>query len=321
MDAAVSISGLTFHYGARQALDAVDMDVGSGKLFALLGPNGSGKSTLFRILSTYMPPQVGNVSIAGHDVRRRPHAVRRAIGVVFQHPSLDKHLTVMENLRHQARLYGMGRASIERRAGELLDRFGIAERAKERVGRLSGGLQRRVELAKAMMHEPQVLILDEPSTGLDPNARSDLMASLCALRDDHGVLCLLTTHLMDEADQCDLVGVLDEGRLIAMDRPDNLKGQVGGDVLTIQTFDPVGLSERLRSEFKIDARVVDGTVRAEHGSLYELVPKLHAAFGDMISTISVGTPTLADAFFHLTGHRLWKGDRASARGAAEANHG
>ncbi len=304
-DAAVELESLTHHYGQRCALAGITLDVAPATIFSLLGPNGSGKSTLFRILATLLTPSGGAARIGGCDVTTQQDEVRRRIGVVFQQPGLDGKLTVWENLRHQGQLYGLSGQCLRRRATELLEQCGVNDRANDRVETLSGGLKRRVELAKALLHEPAVLILDEPSTGLDPAARTLLMDHLHQLRDREGVTTLLTTHLMDEADRCDRIAILDEGRLMAVDAPDALKRSVGGEVLTILTDDPVALVERARLDLGVEATVVSGTMRIEHDRGHAFVPKLIEAYPGEIKSVTVGRPTLDDVFVHLTGHRLW----------------
>ncbi len=201
-DAAVVTESLTRSFGDRRALDGVDLEVPGGVLFGLLGPNGGGKSTLFRILSTLLPPTSGSASVFEHDVERDAARVRESIGVVFQAPSVDKKLTVRENLLHQGHLYGLAGASVKTRIDDLLVRFGLSDRASDKVGDLSGGLARRVEVAKGMIHKPRLLLLDEPSTGLDPAARRELAEQLADVRDNDGTTILLTTHILEEADEC-----------------------------------------------------------------------------------------------------------------------
>ncbi|MFQ5495161.1 MAG: ATP-binding cassette domain-containing protein [Phycisphaerae bacterium] len=300
----VSIDNLTHDYGNRRALCEVSLEVGRASIFGLLGPNGSGKSTLFRVLATLLRPTGGSARILGADVVLSRAEVRRRIGVVFQSPSLDEQLTVGENLRHHGQLYGLSGAELHRRCAAMMERFGLAERAGDRVKVLSGGLKRRVELAKALLHDPQVLILDEPSTGLDPGARGELMDHLQTLRDQAGVTSLLTTHLMDEADRCDRIGVLDGGRLVAVDTPAALKEAIGGEVLTISGADPAGLAEKVSTRFDTQTRVVDGTLRIERSRGHTFVPELIEAFPGEIDSVTVGRPTLDDVFVHLTGHRL-----------------
>lgn len=304
-DPAVEVESLTHRYGPRMALQDVTFQVTNSSIFALLGPNGSGKSTLFKILTTLIAPSSGRARVAGADVTLERRRVRERIGVVFQKPSLDDRLTVLENLRHQGHLYGLSGAALRTRCAVVLDQFGLGVRAADRVAALSGGLQRRVELAKALLHRPRVLILDEPSTGLDPAARSQLMAQLRDLRDVSGVASLLTTHLMDEADVCDRIGILDQGRLVALDTPAVLKTSIGGDVLTVCAAEPATLAAKVQQRFGGRVAVVDRTVRIERPGGHEFVPQLIQAFPGEITSVTVGKPTLDDVFVHLTGHRLW----------------
>lgn len=304
-DPAVQTTALTHRYGERLALDHVDLKAARGSILALLGPNGGGKTTLFKILTTILVPSEGTASVAGFDVRRDRDAVRGSVGIVFQKPSLDDKLSVIENMQNQGNLYGMSGAALRSRSMELLERFGLGDRAGDRVATLSGGLQRRVELAKGLLHRPNILILDEPSTGLDPGARAGLMDYLQELRDRDGVTSLLTTHLMDEADRCDQVAILDEGRLIATGTPASLKGTIGGDVLTVRCDDPGLLSQKASDRFDVSTKVLDGAVRIERDRGHEFVPDLIEAFPGEINSVTVGRPTLDDVFLHLTGHRLW----------------
>ena len=290
----------------RKALQGVTFDVPRGEIFGLLGPNGGGKTTLFRILSTLLVPTAGTARIFGLDVTTQPTDVRKKIGVVFQAPSLDKKLTVLENLRHQGHLYGMhGRALVER-SQEMLARVGMSDRAKEMVEHLSGGMQRRVEVAKGLLHRPELLLLDEPSTGLDPGARRDLWEYLRTLREREGVTILATTHLMEEAEKCDRLGILNEGKLVALDSPEALKSQIGGDVITVAAKDPQRLCEAIRTKFGGTPLVLDGTVRIEREDGHKFIPDLVGAFPGEIDSISVGKPTLEDVFVHQTGHRFWE---------------
>ena len=304
VNAIVQIKSLTHQYGTRTALDAVTFDVQRASIFGLLGPNGGGKTTLFKVLTTLITPTSGTARITGADVVSQRNEVRNRIGVVFQNPGLDRKLTVMENLIHQGRLYGLSGRTLKERCLELLERFRVADRAYDRVEALSGGLQRRVELAKGLLHRPVLFILDEPGTGLDPGARNGLMDYLVELRDQEGVTSLLTTHLMDEADRCDRIGILDEGKLVAIDTPSKLKATIGGDVLTICSPNPVSLSEKVNHRFGGSAEVTDGVIRMERAQGHSFVPELIEAFPGEIESITLGKPTLEDVFVHLTGHRL-----------------
>lgn len=212
----IELQGLTHNYGTRLALNQLSFTVSPAEIFGLLGPNGSGKTTLFRILSTLMIPTGGLARIQGFDVAREATRIRQHIGIVFQARSLDLKLTVQENLRHQGHLYGLSRGKLKSRIFEVLGRVGLRDRAKDPVETLSGGMQRRVELAKGLIHSPAVLLLDEPTTGLDPGARLDLWQYLRMLRDEEGVTVLVTTHLMEEAEYCDRLAILSEGKLVAL---------------------------------------------------------------------------------------------------------
>ena len=298
----IEVKNLSHIYQTRRALDSVSFSVSCGEIFGLLGPNGSGKTTLFRILSTLMPVTSGTVRILGHDLTTEVKAVRSLLGVVFQHPGLDSKLTVVENLRHHGHLYGLAGKSLRYRISELLERFGVADRAKERVERLSGGLQRRVEIAKAMLHSPRILLLDEPTSGLDVVGRRQLSDYLGALADTENILVLLTTHLLDDAEACNRVGVLDAGKLVALGDPDELKAQVSGDVVLIECIDNEGLSTEMTERFGVSPVLTDNLLRVECERGHEFVRDLVAAFPDEIQSVRFGKPTLEDVFRKLTGN-------------------
>ena len=288
------------------ALRDVSFQVQRGETFGLLGPNGGGKTTLFKILSTLLVPESGMVRIAGLDVRSNPHDVRHHLGVAFQNPSLDKKLTAGENLRHHGHLYGLRGKALDERIRLMLGRVNLQDRAHDIVETLSGGMARRVELAKTLLHSPELLLLDEPSTGLDPGARRDLWEQLRTLRTRDGVTVLLTTHLMEEAADCDRLALLHHGQIVALGSPDELTSEIGGDVLTVLTDDPEKLSEEIRKHFQCPATVLDGTVRIEREYGHQFIPQLVEAFPRRIRGISLGKPTLEDVFIHRTGHRLWE---------------
>ncbi len=313
--AAISVQHVSHRYAARTAVDDLSLDVAPGEVFAFLGPNGSGKTTLFRVLSTLIPLQTGAVAVFGLDLARDAPAIRRQIGVVFQAPSLDKKLTVAENLRHQGRLYGLPSAELNSRSAGLLAAVGLQDRARDRVETLSGGMRRRAELAKSMLHRPRLLLLDEPSTGLDPAARIDLWHYLRQLRDRDGVTVVLTTHLLEEADRADRIAIMHLGRLAALGEPLALRGEVGGDAITIQTERPGELAAAIVERFGVRAAPLDGAVRLEQPAGHEWIPRLVAAFPNDIQTITLGKPTLEDVFIARTGHRF-----LGAAEPAEENH-
>ena len=305
---AVSIHDLRHRFAERLALGGISLDVGQRELVALLGPNGSGKTTLFRILSTALLPSGGSVSIFGSDVVRQPWRARQEMGVVFQSPSLDRKLTAAENLRHQGRLYGLRGRDLEQRIAAALEQLGLADRARERVERLSGGLARRIELAKGMLHRPRLLLLDEPTTGLDPSARRDFWSYFDAVRRETRATAILTTHLLDEAERADRIALLDEGRLVALGAPAALKAEIGGDVVTVQTPEPERLAAAVAERFGCRPAVVEGAVRIELVRGHELVPRLVEAFPDAIRGLTLGKPTLDDVFVRRTGRHFHAGD-------------
>ena len=307
---AIEVSDLRHNYGERAALKGVSFTVRPAEIFGLLGPNGSGKTTLFRILSTLMIPTSGSARIMGFDPTTQPNSVRQQIGVVFQSASTDVKLTAAENLWHQGHLYGLSGARLRQRIAEMLGRVGLADRAKERVETLSGGQQRRVELAKGLMHRPAVLLLDEPTTGLDPGARRDVWQYLAMLRDEEGVTVIVTTHLMEEAERCDRLAILSEGALVAMGTPAELKSEIGGDVIVLEADDAQALAARIQSRFGVPCNVIDNKVRLEREQGHRFVTDVMEAFPREIHSISVSRPTLEDVFISRTGHRFWTEDEA-----------
>ncbi len=309
--AIVETNALGHNYGERRALDGVSLSIAAGEIFGLLGPNGGGKTTLFRILATLIRAARGSASIDGHDVVRDPHGVRRRLGVAFQSPSLDPVLTVHENLAHHGRLHGLARGDLGARIDELLAAFDLADRAGARVGTLSGGLARRADLARALLHRPPVVLLDEPTTGLDPRARLDLWRHLDLLRTQQGTAVLVTTHLMEDAERCDRLLLLDRGHVVAQDTPDALRREIGGDVIVIRGGDPETLADDIGRKLGESVSVVDGTCRIRRARGHEFVPALFEALPGRIEAVSVGRPTLEDVFIQRTGHHLWE-DKESA---------
>ncbi len=275
--------------------------VGEGEIFGLLGPNGGGKSTLFRILSTMMAPTSGRAQVAGHDVVREPAAVRRHVGVVFQSQSLDKALTVEENLRSQGHLHGLSGAVLRERIGHVMEQLGLKERRKDLVESLSGGLRRRVEIAKALLHRPQVLLMDEASTGLDPAARRDLSNYVEGLRKRERVTILLTTHILEEADRCDRLVLLHQGKIVAEGSPRELCSRIGGDVVVLETQDAPALAGKVAQRFGLAPKVMDGQVRVEIPNGHRFITEVVEAFPGAIETVALHKPTLEDVFVRETG--------------------
>ncbi|MGL4513883.1 MAG: ABC transporter ATP-binding protein [Lacipirellulaceae bacterium] len=303
---AIEVHDVRHRYGEREALGGVTLDVVAGETLALLGPNGSGKTTLFKLMSTLATIQSGAIRVMGHDASREPAAVRAALGVVFQSPSLDKKLRVEENLRCAGALYGVRGAELRKRIDAELERFQVADRRRDFVETLSGGLRRRVELAQAMLHHPRVLLLDEPSTGLDPAARGDLWRRLDEAR-RQGVTVVVTTHLLEEAEKADRLAILAGGKLVALDTPHALQSSIGGDTLTLRSSDAAALAAEVAAKFGAVARVIDDTVCIDGPDALALAPLLYEAFRDRIADLSIGKPTLEDVFIARTG-RKFSGD-------------
>jgi ABC-2 type transport system ATP-binding protein len=306
----IELHHLGYSYATGSAaLEDVSLEVGFGEIFGLLGPNGGGKTTLFRILATLIKPSSGSAAVLGYNPAYSASLIRRSIGVVFQSQSLDKKLTVSENLTHQGHLYGMYGRELRQRIGHLLEQFGLKERTQARVETLSGGLKRRVELAKAFLHQPRLLLLDEPCTSLDPAARLDFWEYLVRLNREQGVSILLTTHFMDEAEKCDRLAILEKGRLVALDTPDRLKSRVGGDVIVLRTRYALTLQSEIESRFHETATVLEDTVRIERPNGHEFIARLVEAFPGKIEAITFSKPTLEDVFIHETGHRFGSGEK------------
>lgn len=301
---AVEVEELTQRYKERVALAQISFEVRRGEIFGLLGPNGGGKTTLFRILSTQLVPTSGRARVFGFDVSQEPREVRRRIGVVFQSQSVDGKLTVAENLRHQGHLYGLRGRGLKARLEEMLARLGLTGRAAERAEKLSGGLRRRVEIAKAMLHRPALLLLDEPTTGLDIGVRHDLWSYLEALRATDGVTIMLTTHTMKEAEACDRICLIDRGSIIALDTPQRLKAEIGGDVVTATTRAPEKLQELIRERFGGEPKVMGEAVRIERERGHEFITELIEAFPGEVEAVTLSKPTLEDVFIERTGHQF-----------------
>jgi ABC-2 type transport system ATP-binding protein len=303
--AVIQIEDLRHSYGQVVALKGISLSVRPGEIFGLLGPNGSGKTTLFRILSTLMLPTSGRALIAGFDAARTPDQVRRRIGVVFQAQSIDIKLSAEENLWHQGHLYGLHGSVLQERIREMLQRVGLADRATHKVETFSGGMQRRVELAKGLMHHPSVLLLDEPTTGLDPGARRDLWQYLRELREQENISVIITTHLMEEAERCDRLAILNLGEIVASGTPAELRSQIGGDVILLESAQAESLAIRIEQKFRIQTAVLDGKVRMERKDGHRFITDLVESFPGEIQSISVSKPTLEDVFIDCTGHRFW----------------
>jgi ABC-2 type transport system ATP-binding protein len=298
---AIEVRALTKRFGDFEAVRGVDFEVASGEVFGFLGPNGAGKSTTINMLCTLAKPTSGSAAVAGHDVATERDEVRRHIGLVFQDPTLDGYLSAAENLRLHANLYGVQRDLIEPRMEQVLRMVGLWERKDGVVGTFSGGMRRRLEIARGLMHSPRVLFLDEPTIGLDPQTRRSIWSYIRELKEREEITIFMTTHYMDEAEWCDRIAIMDHGKIVALDSPETLKAGVGTDRVTIQTDDDEAAIEAIRERFGIEARISEGAVTfgVERGE--EFVPRLFHEFPLPIRSVSVSRPTLDDVFMSFTG--------------------
>lgn len=296
-------------HGSRWALDKVSLSVPEGALYGLLGPNGSGKTTLFRMLSTLLRPSEGAVRIFGRDPRTHPDAVRRRVGVVFQDAALDEELTVLENLRTHAALYGLQRRAFEERLARLLPLFGLEDVLRERAGRLSGGQKRRADLARGLLHAPPLLLLDEPATGLDPAARHAFREAVDRLRREEGATVVLATHAMEEADRCDLLTILDRGRIVAHGTPAALKEAIGTETLWIECDRPEDLAKQIAQQLDVSAQVIGTRVQIAGPRARELLSPVYETAGEAIRSVTIRRPTLEDVFMARAGRGLRENER------------
>jgi len=312
--ARLSVRGLVHRFGDRTVLDGLDFDVRRGEVFGLLGPNGSGKSTTFGVLTGMLVPAACELRLDGAPIAPGDRRLRSRLGIVFQAPSLDPRMTARENLRLGAALYGVRGPTARDRIEALLDLVELRDRGDEPVRRLSGGMRRRLELVRALVHGPQILVLDEPTTGLDETSFRRAWARIIDLRDREGLTVLVTTHRHEEAEQCDRIAILDGGRAVADGTPAELKQRVSGDVLLLEGDAPEELAREITERFAVGARVVDGQVVVERERGHELVPRIVEAFPPgRLHSVAMRRPTLADAFLKLTGRTLGGLDRARGK--------
>jgi len=301
---ALDIQNVTHRYAKLTAVVDLSLQVNQAEIFAILGPNGSGKSTLFRLLSTLVGLQEGTIEVNGYSVKTETNRVREQLGVVFQSPSLDRKLTVMENILCQAALVGLRGNERTNRIQELVRSIRLEDKLHVRCEKLSGGQKRRVELAKGLLHKPKVLLLDEPSTGLDPASRLDLWQVLSELRKESGTTIVMTTHLLDEADKCDRVAILNAGSLVACDSPEQLRSEAGDMVVSISTHDPEGVAKILTEQLNIVPTLFEQQVRINNLTEVSQLPAIVEATKFLASSVNVGRPSLEDVFVTKTGHKF-----------------
>ena len=300
----IRVRSLVKRYGEVEAVRGIDLDVQPGEIFGFLGPNGAGKSTTISILCTLVKLTSGTASVAGYDVTSDPGAVRSNIGLVFQDPSLDTNLTGRENLEFHAFLYGLPPALRRERIDHALEMVELTDRARSPVMQYSGGMKRRLEIARGILHYPRVLFLDEPTLGLDPQTRKRIWDYIHKLRRREGITIFMTTHYMDEAEFCDRIAIIDSGHIVALGTPAELKAQVGGDVVTITASDPAVAADEIRTAFELEPALTDGAVRVEVPDSAAFLPKLFATLTVPVSNVASRRPSLDDVFLKLTGHEI-----------------
>jgi ABC-2 type transport system ATP-binding protein len=303
-DAMVQVRELSKRFEEVEAVKEVSFEVAGGEIFGFLGPNGAGKSTTISMLCTLLTPTGGSARVAGYDVVRERAQVRRSIGLVFQDPTLDAYLTAEENLRFHAELYAVPQAEARSRMDAVLEMVGLAERRKGLVRTFSGGMKRRLEIARGLLHSPRVLFLDEPTVGLDPQTRSTIWEYVTELRRREDITIFLTTHYMDEAEYCDRIAIMDAGEIVALDTPAALKASVGKDRVSLRTDDDERAIAALRDRFGVEATRSEGQVTAHVTGGEEFVPRLFAELGQPIRAVSVARPTLDDVFMAFTGRTI-----------------
>ncbi|GIH79512.1 ATP-binding cassette domain-containing protein [Planobispora longispora] len=303
-EAAVAVKGLTKTFGKIEAVKGIDFEVAPGEVFGFLGPNGAGKTTTISMLCTLADPTGGSATVAGHDVVRERDEVRRNIGLVFQDPTLDGYLTAEQNLKFHAELYGVPKALVDDRIEQVMEMVALWDRKGDKVQNFSGGMKRRLEIARGLLHSPRVLFLDEPTVGLDPQTRSAIWGYINRLRHAEDITIFMTTHYMDEAEFCDRIAIIDHGEIVVIDSPEALKASVGEDRVQIQTADDEAAIAALGERFGLEAAIREGQVTFAVASGEQFVPRLFAELGVPIRSVSVSRPSLDDVFMSYTGSTI-----------------
>ncbi|MBM7624633.1 ATP-binding cassette domain-containing protein [Sporohalobacter salinus] len=304
MNSVIEVNNLAKNFGSIEAVRGINFAVKQGELFGFLGPNGAGKSTTIKMLCTLIEPTSGQAVVNGHDTMDNPGEVRQSIGLVFQEPSVDENLTAYENLKFHANMYGVDRKVREERIAEVLEMVELDDRVNDLVKKFSGGMKRRLEIARGLLHYPKVLFLDEPTLGLDPQTRNRIWEYIYQLKDEKDITIFLTTHYMDEAEYCDRIAIIDYGEIIALDTPEELKSVVGGDVIKTRVANIEAAKEKIESKYQVEVKENKGYLHFEQENGEEFIPRFVQDFKDEIKSISLHRPTLDDVFLHLTGHEL-----------------
>src|SRR2546430_1673410 len=313
---AIVVEGLAKSFDQVEAVRGVDFQVATGEVFGFLGPNGAGRTTTINMLCTLVTPSAGAARVAGHDVVAERDDVRRHIGLVFQDPTLDMYLTAEQNLRFHAELWGVARSLVPSRMRQVLEMVGLWERRDTPVGTFSGGMRRRLEIARGFMHSPRVLFLDEPTIGLDPQTRSSIWSYIKVLRETEEITIFMTTHYMDEAEYCDRIAIMDQGEIVVLDTPEALKAGVGADRVQLDTEDDAAAIAALRDRFGIEAQIAEGAVTFAVPEGERFVPRLFAELGVPIRSVSVARPTLDDVFMSHTGTTIRDAEESYAKAAS-----
>ena len=300
----IQVTDLVKRYGELEAVRGINFEVEPGETFGFLGPNGAGKSTTIKILCTLTDPTSGSARVAGYDVKTQRDTVRRNIGLVFQDTTLDTYLTGEQNLRFHADLYGVPRSQVDARMKMVLDMVSLWDRRQSVVGTYSGGMKRRLEIARGLLHAPRVLFLDEPTVGLDPQTRTSIWEYINDLKQREDITIFLTTHYMDEAEHCDRIGIIDHGQIVAIDTPENLKASIGKDRVQISTADDPEAIRELKRRFDLDGAVHENQVTFKVASGEQFVPRLFAGLSVPIRSVSVARPSLDDVFMSYTGRTI-----------------
>jgi ABC-2 type transport system ATP-binding protein len=309
---AISVNGLVKDFGDVHAVRGIDFSVDEGEMFGFLGPNGAGKSTTIKILCTLADPTAGTATVARHDVVSERAAVRRSIGLVFQEPTLDLYLTARQNLSFHGELYGVPKPVLRRRIDDVLEMVGLSDRGDDKVQTYSGGMKRRLEIGRGLLHSPRVLFLDEPTIGLDPQTRASIWEYVAQLREAEDITVFTTTHYMDEAEHCDRIAIMNDGQLAVIDSPDALKSSIGNDRVQFRTEHDERAIAEVRDRFGIEASMHNGmlTIQVPHGA--EFVPRLFSELSVPITTVTVTRPSLDDVFMTYTGTTISDAERPKA---------
>ena len=311
MNNIIEVKNLARQFNGLTAVDHISFEVKKGEIFGFLGPNGAGKSTTINMLSTLLIPTEGDAAINSFDVLTRRDDVRKSIGLVFQYPSLDDRLTAEENLRFHAKLYGVPKEEYKKRMEEVLRLVDLWDRKENIIKTFSGGMKRRLEIARGLIHYPQVLFLDEPTLGLDPQTRAHLWEYILRLKKERAMTIFMTTHYMNEAENCDRIAVIDHGKIVALDTPVNLKKQVGGDIIKMTSGQHRKLKEELEKRYNKEVKEEDGKLRLEVADGEKFLPRLFNELDTKIDSIELHKPTLDDVFLHLTGRKIREEEASS----------